>query len=156
MKEIIIAIGTDHHGFAMKEYLKQESSLLGYDLTWIDVGAHSDERSDYPFFAIQVAEIMQQNKAHCGVLLCGTGIGMAIAANRFSGIYAGLVWNEQIACQAKEDDNVNVLVLPSDYIDNKTARAMLIAWLGAEFKDKRYAQRIAMIDAITQQQQAPE
>jgi len=152
MKKIIIAIGADHRGFAMKEYLKKERLMTGYDLSWIDVGAHSKERSDYPLFAIQVAEQIVYNKAHLGVLLCGTGIGMAIAANRFSGVYAGLVWNEQVARRAKEDDTVNVLVLPSDYIDNQKAQAMLVAWLGAKFKHERYSKRIAMIDAITQQQ----
>lgn len=152
MKEIIIAIGADHRGFAMKEYLKKECKFFDSTLTWLDVGVYSEERSDYPLFAIKVAQAVLQKNAHVGVLLCGSGVGMAIAANRFPGIYAGLAWNEDVARQAKEDDKVNVLVLPSDYIDNEKARAMLVAWLGAEFKHKRYAQRIAMIDAITQQE----
>jgi ribose 5-phosphate isomerase B len=134
----------------MKEYLKQNCTIPGYVFTWIDVGADSDTRSDYPIFAIRVVKYIQEKNADHGILLCGTGIGMAIAANRFEGIYAGLAWNEEIASRAKEDDNVNVLVLPSDYIDNKKSRAMIIAWLGAEFKCVRYAERIAMIDAITQ------
>lgn len=152
MKEIIIVIGADHRGYAMKEYLKQDCTIPNYAFTWIDVGADSDVRSDYPIFAIHVAKYIQEKKAHYGILLCGTGIGMAIAANRFEGVYAGLAWNEESARLAKEDDNVNVLVLPSDYIDNKKSRAMVVTWLGAEFKYMRYAQRIAMIDAITQQQ----
>ncbi len=153
MKEIVIAIGADHRGFAMKEYLKKECVVPKYLITWSDVGAYTDERSDYPIFAIEVSQCIQQKKAQYGVLLCGTGVGMAVAANRFAGIYAALVWNVHVARQAKEDDNANVLVLPSDYINNKKARDMIITWLGAEFKHQRYKQRIAIIDAITQPQQ---
>jgi len=153
MKKIVIAIGADHRGFSMKEFLKKECIVSGYAIIWQDVGAHSDERSDYPLFAMRAVGHMKQKKADCSVLLCGTGVGMAIAANRFKGIYAALVWNIDVARQAKEDDNANVLVLPSDYIDNEKARAMVVAWLEAEFKYQRYEKRIAMIDAISTQQQ---
>ena len=107
MKEITIAIGADHRGFAMKEYLKQNCIIPNYAFTWIDVGADSDTRSDYPIFAIRVAKYIQEKNAFYGILLCGTGIGMAIAANRFKGIYAGLAWNEESARLAKEDDMVS-------------------------------------------------
>lgn len=148
MKEIIIAIGADHRGYSMKEYIKQECVIQGYCLKWLDVGTDSEERSDYPVFAIKVVRFLQNQDAEYGVLLCGTGVGMTIVANRFKGIYAGLAWNEDIARKAKEDDNINVLVLPSDYVDNKTARAMVITWLVSEFRHMRYEKRIAMIDAI--------
>ncbi len=149
MEAITIAIGADHRGFAMKAFLQQEQLLPGVAITWIDVGAYSNERSDYPFFAVPVVRALLEQRAQYGILLCGSGIGMAIVANRFCGIYAGLAWNEEIARQAKEDDNVNVLVLPSDYIDNKKARAILCAWLGSEFKHGRYERRIALIDTLT-------
>ena len=79
-------------------------------------------------------------------MLCATGVGMAIAANRFPNIYAGLAWNEEIARLSKEDDNVNVLVLPSDFVSNEQMIAMTRAWLSAQFNEGRYAKRIAMID----------
>lgn len=137
-----IVIGTDHKGFLAKEFLKQQLS----DIEWLDVGTFDEERTDYPIFAKKVAQAILDGQAQQGVLLCGTGVGMAIAANRFSGIYAGLVWNEEIARLAKEDDNVNVLVLPADFLSNEQMDAMVRAWLSAQFNEGRYAERIAMID----------
>jgi ribose 5-phosphate isomerase B len=84
--------------------------------------------------------------AQQGILLCGTGVGMAITANRFPGVYAGLVWNEEIARLAKEDDKVNILVLPADFVSLDQLVAMVKAWQTAQFNEGRYAKRIAMID----------
>lgn len=153
MKKIIIAIGADHRGFATKEYVKKIASTVQYAIEWRDVGAHNAQRSDYPVFASDVVRVMQEKNADYGVLVCGTGIGMAIAANRAPGIYAGLVWNADVARRAKEDDNVNVLVLPADYCTLEEARAMLCAWLDSKFKHERYEKRIAMIDDLMRQEQ---
>lgn len=147
MKNIInIVVGADHRGYAMKEYLKQTQLSTIYNLEWVDVGAYNDERSDYPFFAQEVAKLIVAGKASLGILLCGTGIGMAIAANRFKGIYAGLVWNEEVARLSKEDDNVNVLVLPSDFVSLNDAEKMVNVWLHASFKGEEYRERLCMID----------
>ncbi len=137
-----IAIGADHRGFAHKESIKQAFA----DVEWIDVGAYNDERSDYPLFARKVVQAMQDKRAVCGILLCGTGVGMAVTANRYNQIYAALVWNEEIARQSKSHDNANILVLPSDYISPDQAVAMIRAWLATEFLVGRYAERINMID----------
>ncbi len=148
MKKISIAIGTDHRGFALKQSLQEIGGMGGYSVTWLDVGSCSEERTDYPEFAIKAVEAMKFGDAECAVLICGTGAGMAIAANRYHGIYAALAWNLATARLAKEDDNANVLVLPSDYISHELAQDMVTAWLLAEFKQGRYAERIQMIDAI--------
>ncbi|MGE0010284.1 MAG: RpiB/LacA/LacB family sugar-phosphate isomerase [Candidatus Babeliales bacterium] len=148
MQTITIAIATDHRGFSLKESLKEVGGLGGYSVSWIDVGAFSEERSDYPEFAIKAVEAMKFGDADCAVLICGTGVGMAIAANRYHGIYAALAWDLTTARLAKEDDHANVLVLPSDYISHELAQDMVTAWLLAEFKKGRYAERIKMIDAI--------
>ncbi|MEX0940718.1 MAG: RpiB/LacA/LacB family sugar-phosphate isomerase [Candidatus Babeliales bacterium] len=147
-KNLNLVIATDHRGYAMKEFLKATVNLSPYILSWIDVGAFDDERSDYPEFAIPAIEQMRSDKADYGILLCGTGIGMAIIANRYPGIYAGLAWNKQIAQESKEDDNTNVLALPSDYVTNEQAQEMVEVWLNTEFKKGRYQKRIDMIDAI--------
>ena len=137
-----IAIGADHRGFAHKESIKQAFA----DVEWIDVGAYNDERSDYPLFARKVVQAMQDKRAVCGILLCGTGVGMAVTANRHNQIYAALVWNEEIARQSKSHDNANILVLPSDYVSPDQAVAMIRVWLATEFLTGRYAERINMID----------
>jgi ribose 5-phosphate isomerase B len=146
MKEIIVAIGTDHRGLAQKEYIKKHIKLDTLWITWLDEGAYTHERSDYPVFAQKVAQLVQTGNAQYGVLLCGSGAGMAIAANRFSGVYAALVWDVETARLAKEHDNANVLVLPSDFISDNQAVDAIIAWLSASFKADRYETRIALID----------
>jgi ribose 5-phosphate isomerase B len=137
-----IAIGTDHRGFAHKEYIKTQCT----EYQWTDVGAYNAQRSDYPLYAQQVAELMLSGVVDYGVLLCSTGIGMAIAANRYPSIYAAVVWNEDVARQAKAEDNMNVLVLPSDCVFLEQSVAIIKAWLATSFKGGRYAERLGMID----------
>ncbi len=134
MKPIRVVIGADHKGYQLKESLKQLTQICGITIEWIDVGATSDDRSDYPVFAIKAIEVMKAGKADYAVLMCGTGVGMAVVANRYPGIYAALAWNEEIARLSKEDDSANVLVLPSDYVSESSARTMVCAWLSASFK----------------------
>jgi ribose 5-phosphate isomerase B len=139
-----IAIGTDHRGFQHKEYIK----LQMQSISWIDVGAYDEERSDYPLFAQRVCEAMQTQTADVGILICATGVGMAIAANRYPKIYAALAWNIEIALQSKTHDGANVLVLPSDYVSYEEAVDMIEVWLHAAFRGERYQQRLAMIDKL--------
>ncbi len=138
-----IAIGADHKGFAQKERIKKN---LNESIDWIDVGAFDAQRTDYPIFAQKVTQLIQRKEVQAGVLLCATGIGMAIAANRFDGIYAGLVWNKEIATLAKEDDNMNVLVIPSDFVSNDQLIPIITSWLDAHFKGERYQQRLDIIN----------
>lgn len=142
-----IVIAADHRGFACKAYIKQY--VVGADdpIAWIDVGAENEERSDYPFFAKKAVESMKEGQAERAILICGSGIGMAIAANRFSGIYAGVVWNEEVARMSYEHDKVNALVIPSDFVDNETAAKLVTVWLQANFKGGRYQERLDMINA---------
>lgn len=142
-----IAIGVDHRGFKLKEYLLSLSKINTTNIIWTDVGTYTSERTDYPIYTKKVVNLILEKKVDLGILACGSGIGMAIAANRFKDIYAGLVWNADIAKSAKEDDNVNVLVLPADFVTLDLAKDIISNWLGAKFKGDRYAERIAMIDA---------
>ena len=137
-----IAIGADHRGFDHKEYIKHQM----HHITWVDVGAYTSERSDYPFFAHAVVQQMFQYDILYGILLCGTGIGMAITANRYPGIYAALAWNNIVAQQSRQDDNSNILVIPSDYVIQEDACIMIEDWLKTAFLEERYRERLMMID----------
>lgn len=144
-KKYRIALGTDHRGFALKQFLMAYPAYQEI-YSWQDCGAYSPERSDYPVFARHVAQAVRNHEAEYGILLCGTGIGMAIAANRYAGVYAGVVWNPEIARRAKEDDNVNVLVFPADYMQKESIIVCIDAWMQAQFQEGRYRDRLSMID----------
>jgi ribose 5-phosphate isomerase B len=139
-----IAIGADHRGFMHKEYIRRTMTSV----VWLDVGAYNEQRSDYPLFAEKVCKAMRSGVADVGILICATGVGMAIAANRYPKIYAALAWNKDIAVKSKEHDAANVLVLPSDYVSHQEALNMIDAWLHAFTHGERYQERIAMIDQL--------
>ena len=113
-KKMTLVIGADHRGFELKKHIMGVTHVGSTQMSWLDVGAFTPERSDYPEFAIAACHALQAGKAGGGILLCGTGAGMAIAANRFEGIFAALVWTVELAVLSKTHDNANVLVLPSD------------------------------------------
>ena len=137
-----IAIGTDHRGFKIKDAICKQ--LDSYHI--IDMGCFDKQRCDYPVFAKLVASAVASGDADLGILLCGSGIGMAIAANRYKNIYAGLCWSPEVAKAAREDDNINILVLPADFISLEQAAFIVDTWLHAEFKKGRYQIRLEMID----------
>lgn len=139
-----IAIGTDHRGFKHKN--KIITSISNDVIEWVDLGCSSDKRCDFPEFAQKAAKLVQAKKVDAGILLCGSGIGMSIAANRFKYVYAALVWNVDVARSSKEHDNANILVLPADYISEQEAIAMINAWKDASFLGDRYQERLLMID----------
>lgn len=143
-----IAIGADHRGFALKEALKKCTHVDNKQIEWIDFGAFNSERSDYPVFVEPVCRSLQQGRAERGILICSTGVGMSIAANRFKHIYAALVWNVAVATAARAEDHANVLVLPSDFVTQEQAIAIVHAWLKAECKQGRYQDRLNMVDAF--------
>ena len=140
MKKIII--GSDHRGFDLKQAIIEKFT----EYEWIDIGANDKNRSDYPIYAKKLCDKILNGEGECGILICGSGIGMSIAANRLPGVYAGLCWNEVVARLAKEDDGVNVLVLPADLVLLEDAILIFKAWFDAKFKDGRYKERLLMID----------
>jgi ribose 5-phosphate isomerase B len=141
-----IAIGSDHRGYLHKAVIQQGVTFETKRIEWIDVGCFSAERTDYPPFAYDVVQAMKSKRADVGILLCGSGVGMAIAANRFDTIYAAVVWDKQTAARSKEEDNANILSLPADYITPEQAVEMVIVWLNAEFLGDRYQKRLEMIN----------
>ncbi len=139
-----IPIGADHAGYAMKELLKRELEQLGFAA--VDLGAQSEQASDYPEFAHSVAQRVAAGEARRGVLLCGSGIGMDIVANRYPGVRAALAWEPVIAELSRKHNDSNVLVLPSRFMSEDEAVAALRAWLQTDFEGGRHQRRVEMIE----------
>jgi ribose 5-phosphate isomerase B len=143
MKEVI-PIGADHAGFKLKERLKQELATMGYEP--LDLGTRSEESTDYPDFAHSVAAQVERGQVARGVLLCGTGLGMAYAANRHRGVRAAVAWNPEIATLARAHNDANVLVLPARFVTEEMGLQILRAWLTTPFEGGRHARRVAKIE----------
>ena len=139
-----IPIGADHAGFELKQRLVKELEALGYQP--LDLGTNTPESVDYPKFAHEVAERVARGENQRGVLLCGTGLGMSYAANRYHGVRAAVVWSPEIAHLAREHGNANVLVLPARFLSEEQGVAILREWLATPFAGGRHARRIAQIE----------
>ena len=140
----IIPIGTDHAGFHMKERLKRELARLGYQAH--DVGAMSAEPVDYPDFAHPVAAMIEHGEAKRGILLCGSGQGMAYAANRHKGVRAALAWSPEIATLSRSHNDANILVLPSRFLSDDESVEILHRFLDTPFEGGRHQRRVGKIE----------
>jgi len=138
-----IALGADHRGFALKEKLKAWLAARGHEV--LDFGPGSAERVDYPDYAFKVAGAVQARKAERGILICSTGIGMSIAANRFPKVRAALCCSARLARLSREHNDANVLCLGADVVSGAEARRIVGAWLKAGFAGGRHARRLAKI-----------
>ncbi len=140
MNEKIIAFASDHAGFKLKMNLFNEFRLFGYSA--IDLGTHSDNPVDYPDFGYLMAETIMKKKADFGVLICGTGIGMSISANRFPEIRAALTHDPNEAELSRQHNNANILCLGARIVPQKTAKACLNAFIKTKFDGGRHNKRI--------------
>lgn len=143
-----IIIGCDHGGYELKEYLKIELVKNGIEVE--DAGTNSSDSVDYPIFASRVAGAVASGKNKRGILICGTGIGMSMAANRFKGVRAALCCTVEMARLTREHNNSNLLALGGRTTDRKVAIAILNTWLTAEYEGGRHDKRIAMIDEVAE------
>lgn len=143
-----IYIATDHAGFELKNQLVAWLVELGLDVE--DLGAQThNPQDDYPIFASRLGERLREEASAVGILLCRSGQGMAIVANKFPRIRAAVAWNAEASQRAKEDDNVNVICLPSDHISFEEAKEIVTAWRTARPKDApKYSRRIKEIAEI--------
>ncbi|SRR5579884_703433 len=142
-----ITIGSDHAGFALKKVLIDYLRQCGHEL--IDVGTDSTQPVDYPDYAEAVARGVEQGKSERGILICGSGVGASVAANKIPGIRAGLCHDGYSAHQGVEHDDVNVLVLGSRVIGDELAKDLCIAFLNARFTgEERHRRRLAKVLAI--------
>lgn len=146
-----IYIGADHNGYALKEYLEVYLKKQGYEV--IDVGdTRHNPADDFPIYSGRVASKVLSEKDSMGILICGSGQGVYMAANRFKGIRASLVWNEPEAVSSRNDDDSNVLCLPANELKNDTRRAEILVdtWLNTPFGGAaRYKRRIQEMDRLT-------
>lgn len=142
----MIALGSDHGGFKLKEEIKKYLEELGIE--YKDFGTYDEERTDYPIFAEKVAKAVQSKECEKGILICKSGAGMTITANKFKGIRAALAINEEMAKFSKLDDDVNIIVFPAQYISTSNAISATRTWIVTEFKMGRYQDRIQMIEKI--------
>jgi ribose 5-phosphate isomerase B len=140
-----IPIAADHAGFALKRRFVGELRRLGYEP--LDLGTHSEESTDYPAYAHDVARRIADGEAKRGILMCGTGLGMGYAANRHPGVRAAVVWSPEVARLAREHNDANVLILPARCLPEETSLAILHEWLDTPFEGGRHARRVAAIDA---------
>ena len=140
----VIPIGSDHAGFELKERLVQELKALGFEP--LDVGTHGPESVDYPDYAHDVAGRVERHEATRGVLLCGTGLGMAYAANRHHGVRAAVAWSPDVARLARSHNDANLLVLPARFVNESEGVDIMKTWLETKFEGGRHSRRVAKID----------
>ena len=147
-----IVIGADHNGFDCKYTVRQWLEAAGHAV--VDVGPHElDPSDDYPDFARLVGETLQRGEADRGILLCGSGVGASIAANKMRGIRAGLCHDAYSAHQAVEHDNVNVLCLGPRVVGPAVIEELVTAFLAADFTgEERHARRLAKVTALEQEE----
>jgi len=141
-----VVIGSDHAGFEDKEKIKRQLERLGVE--YEDVGTNSTDSVDYPIYAGKVAEKVSNGEFEQGILVCGSGNGMQIAANKFRGVRAALAWNEQTARLARQHNDANVLSVPARMISPEEVSKVIESWLGAEFEGGRHERRVEEISEI--------
>lgn len=140
---MIIPIGCDHAGFQLKQELIRHLEAKGYEVK--DFGCYSEDSIDYPDFAHPVAEMVEENDRTLGILICGSGNGINMTANKHQGIRSALCWQPEIAKLAREHNNANIIALPARFITIENAIEMIDIFLSTEFEGGRHQKRIDKI-----------
>lgn len=138
-----VILGSDHAGFACKKYLISVLRKQGIDLK--DAGPFSEASVDYPDFAHPVANAVEAGEASLGILICGSGNGVCMTANKHEGIRAALCWNPELGALARQHNNANVLCLPARFISLQMAKKITLAFLNHEFEGGRHLNRVNKI-----------
>ncbi|MCS7250270.1 MAG: ribose 5-phosphate isomerase B [candidate division WOR-3 bacterium] len=138
-----IGIGADHRGFRLKEELKKFLKGKNYQIK--DFGTFSEEPCDYPDFAFPLSEALVKKKINRGILICGSGLGMTISANKVKGIRAALCLNKEMAKMARNHNNANILVLAANFTSLKEAKKIVLTFLNENFEGGRHLRRINKI-----------
>jgi len=145
-KNNIIVIGSDHGGYKMKEFLKKKLSLRGYKLK--DYGTNSEDNVDYPDIIHPIAKSINDGNYKIGIIICGSGNGAQITANKYSNIRAALCWNKEQSKLARMHNKSNIISLPGRFIDNKTSLKIVELFLNTEFEGGRHKKRVEKISKI--------
>lgn len=143
-----IAIGSDHRGFDVKLDVARRLQSLGHEVA--DVGTSDTESVDYPDYAVAVGTMVSQGQAERGILICGTGIGMSIAANKVRGVRAVVCHDRASAELSRRHNDANVLCLAADSFDEPQIDSMMETWLSTEFDEGRHLRRVEKIEQIEQ------
>ena len=138
------AVGCDHGGFAYKDIVLEELRSAGYEV--INHGTDSGESTDYPDHIHPVANDIQCGNAELGIILCGSGNGAAMTANKHAGIRAALCWTPELAALARQHNNANILSIPARFVSEEVAREMVKTFLASSFEGGRHARRVGKID----------
>ena len=141
-----VALGADHAGYATKEKIKQTLDELG--IAYEDLGTNSTESVDYPDFGAKVGRFVAQGAADEGIIFCGSGIGIAIAANKIHGIRAAQAWNEETARLARQHNDANVLSIGARVIPEAEIPKIVKAWFAAKFEGGRHERRVEKITEL--------
>lgn len=141
-----IAIASDHGGFELKEIVKKHLEERGLEVA--DLGTHSDASVDYPVYGKACGEAVVNGEADCGIVVCGTGIGISIAANKVKGVRCGLCTSVEMAQLTKQHNNANVLALGGRTTAPELALQIVDAWLDTEFEGGRHERRTDMLDEM--------
>jgi ribose 5-phosphate isomerase B len=142
-KSLPIAIGCDHAGFEYKEQIKKMLADAGWQTS--DKGTYSLDSTDYPDYAHPAAAMVENGDAAAGILVCGSGNGVCMTANKHQGIRAALCWNEEVAALSRQHNNANVICLPSRFVSLDLAEKMAATFLGTAFEGGRHERRVEKI-----------
>jgi len=141
-----IAVGSDHAGYRLKEFVKKLLEQKGFEV--IDVGTYSEERCHYPIYAKKVAELVSKGEVPRGILICGSGIGMSIVANKFKGVRAALCHNIYSAKFSRLHNDSNILCLGGRVTGEDLTREIVEVWLNTPFEGGRHSERLQIIGEI--------
>ena len=144
-----IGLAADHAGYEEKETIKKTLDELG--IAYDDLGTDSCDSVDYPDYARKVAEGVSKGEYQQGLLVCGSGTGMAIAANKVKGVRAAVAWNPDIARLAREHNDANILSLPARFMSDEDAAKVVRAWFAADFEGGRHGRRVEKITELEKQ-----
>jgi len=145
MNNLTIAIGSDHAGFELKKELCNYLINKGY--TMVDLGPNNSDSVDYPDFAHKVASNVETGDTQLGILICGSGNGVCITANKHHGVRAALAWAPELASLARQHNNANVICLPARFISQETAFEIVDAYLNSSFEGGRHETRVNKIES---------
>lgn len=139
-----IAIGGDHAGFELKAKIKSNLSDTEYQIT--DFGTNSPDSVDYPDYVHPLANSIQEGQNTLGILICGSGNGVCMTANKHKGIRAALCWNVELALLARQHNNANIICIPARFVESSLAIEMVKAFLKEDFEGGRHERRVSKID----------
>jgi len=139
-QQLPLVIGSDHAGFEYKEVVKKMLAAAGWQVE--DKGTHSTDSTDYPDYAHPVAKMVEEGKAAAGILICGSGNGVCMTANKHTGVRAALCWNEEIVSLARQHNNANVLCMPARFASIEQVEKMVAVFLSTPFEGGRHERRV--------------